>query len=342
MKLFIPMAGKGTRLRPFTLTCPKPLLQINNKTIVEHLIDQISSKLTAQIDEIIYILGDEVYFNSDIVTSLTLIANKYNAKTKVYRQLDQLGTGHAIMCAEDSLEGPSIVAYADTMIQGQISIDSDVDGIIWVKKVENPSSYGVVSLDEKQNIIDLVEKPQSYVSDLAVVGIYYFKDISVIRDELKIHLNEKLSPGKEYLLNYGIEKMIKNKKVFKSQEIETWMDCGTPRLLIESAKKIMNSQINSEENNSFTNKGNVKIKPPVFIGKNVKIKDSEIGPYVSIGDDTDISNSNIESTLIYKNAKVSNADIKNSILGAHSAYDGSNKEIFLGDYSQINDNEDNK
>jgi len=270
-----------------------------------------------------------------------LIANKYNAKTKVYRQLDQLGTGHAIMCAEDSLEGPSIIAYADTMIQGQISIDSDVDGIIWVKKVKNPSSYGVVRLDEKQNIIDLVEKPQSYVSDLAVVGIYYFKDISIIRDELKIHLNEKLSPGKEYLLNYGIERMIKNKKVFKSQEIETWMDCGTPRLLIESAKKIMNSQINSEVNNSFAKTGNVKIKPPVFIGKNVKIKDSEIGPFVSIGDDTDISNSNIESTLIYNSVKVSNADIKNSILGAYSVYDGSNKEIFLGDYSQINDNEYN-
>ena len=335
------MAGKGTRLRPFTLTCPKPLLQINDKTIVEHLIDQISSKLKAQIDEIIYILGDEAYFNSDIVTSLTLIANKYNAKTKVYRQLDQLGTGHAIMCAEDSLEGPSIIAYADTMIRGQISIDSDVDGIIWVKKVKNPSSYGVVRLDEKQNIIDLVEKPQSYVSDLAVVGIYYFKDISIIRDELKIHLNEKLSPGKEYLLNYGIERMIKNKKVFKSQEIETWMDCGTPRLLIESAKKIMNSQINSEVNNSFAKTGNVKIKPPVFIGKNVKIKDSEIGPFVSIGDDTDISNSNIESTLIYNSVKVSNADIKNSILGAYSVYDGSNKEVFLGDYSQINDNEYN-
>ena len=335
------MAGKGTRLRPFTLTCPKPLLKIIDKPIVEHLIDQITSRLTTQIDEIIYILGDEAYFNSDVVSSLTLISKKYNAKTKVYRQLDQLGTGHAIMCAEESLHGPSIVAYADTMIQGQISIAPDVDGIIWVKKVEDPSSYGVVSLDEKNNIIDLIEKPQKYVSDLAVVGIYYFKDISIIRDELKIHLNDKLNPGKEYLLNYGIEKMIEKKRVFKSQEIETWMDCGTPKLLIESAKKIMSSKIILEENNSFIKSGNVKITQPVFIGKNVKIKDSEIGPFVSIGDDTDISNSNIESTLIYKNVKVSNADIKNSILGQYSVYDGSNKEIFLGDYSQINYNEEN-
>ena len=106
------MAGKGTRLRPFTLTCPKPLLKIIDKPIVEHLIDQITSKLTTPVDEIIYILGDEGYFNSDVVKSLTSISDKYNAKTKVYRQLDQLGTGHAIMCAEDSLEGPSIIAYA--------------------------------------------------------------------------------------------------------------------------------------------------------------------------------------------------------------------------------------
>tara|TARA_A100001015_G_scaffold286464_1_gene355171 strand:+ start:396 stop:1421 length:1026 start_codon:yes stop_codon:yes gene_type:complete len=341
MKIFIPMAGKGTRLRPFTLTCPKPLLKIIDKPIVEHLIDQITSRLTTQIDEIIYILGDEAYFNSDVVSSLTLIAKKYNAKTKVYRQLDQLGTGHAIMCAEESLHGPSIVAYADTMIQGQISITPDVDGIIWVKKVKDPSSYGVVSLDEKNNIIDLIEKPQKYVSDLAVVGIYYFKDISIIRDELKIHLNDKLNPGKEYLLNYGIERMIEKKRVFKSQEIETWMDCGTPKLLIESAKKIMSFKNILEENNSLIKSGNVKITQPVFIGKNVKIKDSEIGPFVSIGDDTDISNSYIESTLIYKSVKVSNANIKNSILGQYSIYDGSNKEIFLGDYSQINDNEVN-
>ena len=341
MKIFIPMAGKGTRLRPYTLTCPKPLLKIIDKPIVEHLIDQITSKLTTPVDEIVYILGDEGYFNSDVVKSLTSISDKYNAKTKVYRQLDQLGTGHAIMCAEESLEGPSIIAYADTMIQGEISIDPDADGIIWVKKVENPSSYGVVNLDKDGNISSLIEKPKDYISDLAVVGIYYFKDISLIRDELKIHLSEKLSPGKEYLLNFGIERMIDNKKIFKSQEIETWMDCGTPKLLIDSAKKIMMKNAASDINNSLIEEGVVKINHPVFIGKDVKIKDSEIGPYVSISDNAHIYSSSIKSSLIYTGAKVSNADIKNSIFGAYSVYDGSNKEVFLGDYSQTNDNEDN-
>ena len=119
------------------------------------------------------------------------------------------------------------------------------------------------------------------------------------------------------------------------------MDCGTPKLLIESAKKIMMKNADSDINNSFTEDGVVKINHPVFIGKDVKIKDSEIGPYVSIGDNAHISSSTIKSTLIYTGAKVSNADIQNSIFGAYSVYDGSNKEVFLGDYSQINDNEDN-
>ncbi len=339
MKIFIPMAGKGTRLRPFTLTCPKPLLKIIDKPIVEHLIDQISSNLSSPIEEIIYILGDEAYFNSDVIASLSLIADKYNAKTKVYRQLDQLGTGHAIMCAEESLEGPSIIAYADTMIQGKISISPDVDGIIWVKKVEDPSSYGVVNLNEDGSIIELAEKPKKFISDLAVVGIYYFKDISLIRDHLKIHLQDTLEIGKEYLLNYGIEKMIDNKFIFKSQEIDVWMDCGTPKLLIESAKKIMksNKSLNSEIN--LVKYKNTEIIPPVFLGKNVKVIGSKLGPYVSIGDNVNIINSKVESCIIYNDAKVSNADIKNSILGLNSSYDGSHNEVFLGDYSQINNNE---
>ena len=339
MKIFIPMAGKGTRLRPFTLTRPKPLLEIIDKPIVEHLIDQITSTLSANIEEIIYILGDEAYFNSTVVDSLKLISKKYNAKTKIYRQLEQLGTGHAIMCAEDSLSGPAIIAYADTMIQGKVEIDPNADGMIWVKKVENPSSYGVVNLDEESNITELIEKPKVFVSDLAVVGIYYFNEISLIRDELKIHLQEKLPPGNEYLLNYGIEKMIEKNKIFKSQEIETWMDCGTPKLLLESAKIIMKSSEGSSKENNFAKEGDVTINQPVFIGNNVVIKDSTIGPNVSIGNNCIVSNSNIESAIVYNNSEVSNASLKNSILGFNCRYDGSNKEIFLGDYSQTNNNE---
>ena len=333
------MAGRGTRLRPFTLSRPKPLLQIIDKPIVEHLIDQITSTLLSEIEEIVYILGEEAYFDSTVVDSLTLISKKYNAKTKVYRQLDKLGTGHAIMCAEESLSGPAIIAYADTMIQGKIEIDLNADGMIWVKKVEDPSSYGVVNLDEEHNIKELIEKPKDFVSDLAVVGIYYFKESSFLRDELKRHLKEKLEPGREYLLNYGIEKMIEKNKIFKSQEIEIWMDCGTPQLLLESAKTIMKSKEKYSNENNFSREGKVIINDPVFIGKNVSLKNSTLGPNVSIGNNCVITDSKIQSSIVYNDSNISNANINNSILGSNCNYDGSNKEIFLGDYSQINNNE---
>ena len=243
------------------------------------------------------------------------------------------------MCAEESLSGPAIIAYADTMIQGKIEIDLKADGMIWVKKVEDPSSYGVVNLDEEHNIKELIEKPKDFVSDLAVVGIYYFKESSFLRDELKRHLKEKLEPGREYLLNYGIEKMIEKNKIFKSQEIETWMDCGTPQLLLESAKKIMKSKEEYSNENNFSREGKVIIHDPVFIGKNVSLKNSTLGPNVSIGNNCVITDSKIQSSIVYNDSNISNANISNSILGSNCNYDGSNKEIFLGDYSQINNNE---
>jgi glucose-1-phosphate thymidylyltransferase len=243
------------------------------------------------------------------------------------------------MCAEESLSGPAIIAYADTMIQGKIEIDLNADGMIWVKKVEDPSSYGVVNLDEEHNIKELIEKPKDFVSDLAVVGIYYFKESSFLRDELKRHLKEKLEPGREYLLNYGIEKMIEKNKIFKSQEIEIWMDCGTPQLLLESAKTIMKSKEKYSNENNFSREGKVIINDPVFIGKNVSLKNSTLGPNVSIGNNCVITDSKIQSSIVYNDSNISNANISNSILGSNCNYDGSNKEIFLGDYSQINNNE---
>ena len=133
--------------------------------------------------------------------------------------------------------------------------------------------------------------------------------------------------------------MIEKKKIFKSQEIETWMDCGTPQLLLESAKIIMKSKQKDSNENNLSQEGTVIINHPVFIGRNVTVKDSTLGPNVSIGDNCIISDSIIQSSLVYNDSNISNANIKNSILGSNCNYDGSHKEIFLGDYSQINNNE---
>ena len=338
MKVFIPMAGRGARLKPFTLKTPKPLINVAGRPIVSHLINQIALSINTKIEEIIYIIGDECYFDDKIIKLLEDISNQYNAKTKIYRQIEKLGTGHAIMCAKESLNGPAIIAYADTLIHGRLTINDEVDGLIWVKEVKDPSSYGVVRLNSKSNIIELVEKPETYISNKAVVGIYYFKDAAILREELRPYLNQKLSPGEEYLLNFGIEKMIEKDYIFKSQIIENWMDCGTPKLIINSNSKMLT--LLTPEPVGYKKEGSVEVIEPVFMGKNITISNSTIGPGVTINDNVEIKNSNISSSIIMENSKISNTELKNSLIGSNTIFDGKFKNIYLGDYSKVESNDD--
>ena len=203
MKIIVPMAGRGSRLRPHTLTVPKPLIPIAGKPIVHRLVEDIAKVLDEKIDEIAFVIGKD--FGEKVEADLKMIAESLGAKASIYIQDQPLGTGHAIMCAKDSLEGPAVIAYADTLFKADFTLNKEADGVIWVKKVENPEAYGVVQLNEKNEIVDLVEKPSDFVSDLAVIGIYYFKDVSVLKNELQEVLDSKLTRGGEYQINDGIE-----------------------------------------------------------------------------------------------------------------------------------------
>ena len=130
MKIIVPMAGRGSRLRPHTLTTPKPLVPVAGVPIVNRLVEDISRVLPTKVDEIAYIIGDSAYFGDDVVDSLTKLSESIGAKTKIYRQLKPLGTGHAVMCAKSSLSGPAIVAYADTLIRADLKLNLDSDGVI--------------------------------------------------------------------------------------------------------------------------------------------------------------------------------------------------------------------
>ncbi len=166
------MAGRGSRLRPHTLTVPKPLIPIAGKPIVHRLVEDIAKVLDERIDEIAFIIGAD--FGEKVETDLKNIAESLGAKGTIYYQDKPLGTGHAIMCAKDSLSGPAVIAYADTLFKADFTLNKEADAVIWVKKVSNPAAYGVVKLNAKNQITDLVEKPEEFVSDLAVLGIYYF------------------------------------------------------------------------------------------------------------------------------------------------------------------------
>jgi len=337
MKIIVPMAGRGSRLRPHTLTVPKPLIPVAGKPIVHRLVEDIAAVLKEEIEEIAFVLGDPAFFGDEVVMQLTALAEKLGAKASIYRQLDPKGTGHAIMCAEDSLSGPAVVAYADTLIRADFELDKDADAVIWTKKVENPEAYGVVNLNDKNEIIELVEKPKEFVSDQAVIGIYYFKDIGVLKNELQYVLDNNIIHGGEYQINDGIKRMMESGKIFKTGTVDEWMDCGNKNVTLETNQKMLGFLLEADEpliSDSHTNE-NSEIIEPCFIGENVVLKNSKIGPYVSIGANTTIENSEIKNSLIQTNSLITNAELDNAMIGNHVVYDGNYKEISIGDYSEL-------
>ena len=197
MKIIVPMAGRGSRLRPHSLTVPKPLIPVAGQPIVHRLVKDIAKVLKQPISEIAFVLGDPAFFGDDVVESLEKLATDLGAKASIYRQDLPLGTGHAIMCAKPSLSGPAVIAYADTLIRAQFDLDPEADSVIWTKQVDNPEAYGVVKLNANQEIVELVEKPKDFISDQAVIGIYYFKDVAVFKEKMEQNLDEKRYQGRE-------------------------------------------------------------------------------------------------------------------------------------------------
>ena len=337
MKIIVPMAGRGSRLRPHTLTVPKPLIPVAGEPIVHRLVKDIAKVLNQPIDEVAFILGDPAFFGQDIVESLERLAESLGAKASIYRQDQPLGTGHAIMSAKESLSGPAVVAYADTLIKADFKLDEKADAVIWTKKVANPEAYGVVNLNENEEIIELVEKPQEFVSDQAVIGIYYFKDIEVLKGKLQEVLEENLMHGGEYQINDGIKKMMAEGKIFKTGTVDEWMDCGNKNVTVETNGKMLNFlKSDGEKTVSDSVKlENSEIIEPCYIGENVVLKNSTIGPNVSIGDDCVVENSEIKNSLIQTNSSIKNATFDNSMIGNHAKYDGNYTQISIGDYSVL-------
>ena len=330
------MAGRGSRLRPHTLTIPKPLIPVAGQPIVHRLVKDIAKVLKQPIEEIAFVLGDEAYFGNDVVTSLNNLAKSLNAKSSIYRQVQPLGTGHAIMCAKESLSGPAVIAYADTLIRADFNLDVDADSVIWVKQVDNPEAFGVVKLNDKQEIMELVEKPKTFVSDLAVIGIYYFKDVGVLKDELQQVLDNKVINGGEYQINDGIKRMMAKGKIFKTGKVKAWMDCGNKQVTVETNSKMLNFLKEDKSEQLISSniiKENSNIIEPCFVGEHVTLINSTIGPNVSVGNHCIVENSTVKNSLIQRHTLIKNANLDEAMIGNHVTYDGKFTKISLGDYS---------
>lgn len=335
MKIIVPMAGRGSRLRPHTLTIPKPLIPIAGKPIVHRLVEDIAGVLNQPIDEVAFIIHES--FGKKVEEDLIAIAEKLGAKGTIYYQNEALGTGHAIMCAKDSLQGPAVIAYADTLIRANFDLDTSADSVIWVKQVDKPEAFGVINLNEANEIIELVEKPEEFVSDLAVIGIYYFKDVAVLKDELQLVIDNNIIHGGEYQINDGIKQMMAKGMKFVPGQVDEWMDCGNKEVTVDTNTRMLGFLHNDGE---VLVASNVKLEnstiiPPCYIAEDVILINSTVGPNVSLGKGCHIIDSTVKNSLIQTHSKIRSANLDNAMIGNHATFDGNFTSISIGDYSVL-------
>ncbi|MEA3452634.1 MAG: sugar phosphate nucleotidyltransferase [Bacteroidota bacterium] len=330
MKIIIPMAGIGKRLRPMTLSTPKPLIQIAGKPIVEWLVNSLKKISSEKITDIGFIIGD---FPIDIRPELVKIGKNMNANVHIFVQDEPLGTAHAISFASSLMNGPVIVAFADTLFDTDVKFKSNTDVVIWTKNVENPEAYGVVVKDDKDFINKFVEKPNQFVSDEAIIGIYYFQKSELLKDKLNFLLENNIVKGGEYQLTDALQMLLDDGLKFESHPISVWLDCGNKELVINTMKYVVKNFVD----NSINSAGfvNCQIIEPVYIGKNVKLSNSIVGPNVTIEDNSNVERSIISNTMIFSNTHLNAVNVDNSIIGNYVKINSKSLNLALGDYNQI-------
>lgn len=335
MRIIVPMAGRGSRLRPHTLTVPKPLIPIAGKPIVHRLVEDIAGVINQEIEEIAFIIHRD--FGDKVAEDLVEIAEKLGAKGSIYYQEQPLGTAHAIMSAKESMKGPIVVAYADTLFRADFTLDTTADSVIWVKQVDDPSAFGVVKLNEKNEIIDFVEKPKDFISDLAIIGIYYFKSGETLRNELQYLLDNNIVKGGEYQLTDGLENMKQKGMKFVPGKVDEWMDCGNKNVTVDTNNRMLGFLHNDGEKmvSDSVVMENSTIIPPCCIADGVVLKNSTVGPNVSLGKNTLIEDSLIKNSLVQTNVKIKNAQLDNAMIGNHAVFNGMFTSISIGDYSVL-------
>ncbi len=320
MKVIIPAAGEGTRLRPHTITKPKPILPIAGATIIDFIMTEISS--IQDLEEVIFIVG---YLKDQMIEYLT---NKYqNIKLTFVEQKEYKGLAHAISLTREHIKDDDkiFIILGDTIFKLNLSnIVSKNENSLGVCEVDNPSRFGVAILNEQGIITKLVEKPKEPISNLALTGMYNIVNAKELFEAIAYIIKNDIKTKNEYQLTDALEYMIKNSIIFKTFKLDGWYDCGEKSTMIETNKSIIKHDILS--------KGikDTAIIPPVFIDKDVKIENSVIGPYVHIGKNSKIENSILKNSIIFEEVNISNAFMDNSIISEKVTYKGKTHSMDIG------------
>ena len=332
MNIIIPMAGMGKRMRPHTLTTAKPLLPIAGKPVVQRLVEDILATCNEKIEEIAFIIAPT--FGKEVEDHLCKVAETLGAKGKICYQETPLGTAHAILCAGASLTGNVFIAFADTLFKAAFSIDKNKDAIVWTQKVEDPRAYGVVKLNAGNEIEAFVEKPAEFVSDLAIIGVYYFKDGDKLKKELQRLIDNNITLKGEYQITDAMEHMLQNGVKFYTDQVAEWLDCGNKDAFIYTNQRVLEFKKDTEQLVSPAAViENSVIIPPCYIAGGVVIKNSVIGPHVSLEKGVVVEDSRIVNSVIQNDSVVKNVCMSASMLGKGVTYTSKPEEMSMGDFS---------
>ena len=327
MKVIIPLAGLGTRLRPHTLTKPKPLVNVAGQPVLAHIIDTLTN-LGPDLEEIIFItgyLGDQI---EDYV-------KKYYSFPSVFVEQKELkGQAHAISLTRDYVKGsPVLIIFGDSIIHTDYRVLRNLreDGVIYVKPVDDPRRFGVV-LVEDGIITKLVEKPVTPVSNLAIVGAYYIKNSEMLFQCIDQAIARNIKLKGEYFLADALQLMIDQGAKFKPISVDVWEDCGTPQALLQNNRDLLS---HGKQQHSEGVLSNSVVIDPVYIAPTATVEHSIIGPYVTLSDGSVVRNSVIKDSIINDRSQVEDISLTDSIIGTDARVAGAFRRVNLGDSSEI-------
>ena len=327
LQILIPMGGFGKRLRPLTWSRPKPLVCLAGKTVIDYVLEMFESVPAFSSAELIFSI------NETIEAQIRDHVAKFYPDRKVTFAIDRVmrGQSDAFWQARDTLKGPILVAFSDTIIENDFSFlkDETADGVIWVKPVPDPRRFGVTLCDEDGWITALIEKPSEMTHNLAVVGCYYFKDAEVLLSAIGEQIERKLYLKGEFYLADAINILLKRGLKMRTEKVETWLDAGTPEALLATNRYLLERDYAA--NNDLTNLINTVIIPPVSIHPSAKIENAVIGPHVSIDEGTEITNSLIKDSIIGPRSRIAHSRLEASLIGYDVTLAGQTGRFNLGD-----------
>ncbi|HEY3288962.1 MAG TPA: sugar phosphate nucleotidyltransferase [Anaerolineae bacterium] len=327
MNVIIPLAGFGTRLRPLTYSKPKPLINVAGKPVLGHILDKLVNE---DLQDVVFIVG---YLGEQIAQ---YIKSTYPGLRAHYVEQKELnGQAPAILLARELVQGPTIIVFVDTLADADLAglQKETADGVIYVKEVEDPRRFGVVKLSEKGIISRFIEKPDDTTNRLAVIGMYYVKEIQLLMSACEELVQRDIKTKDEYFLADAFNLMIEHGASLRPQPVDVWLDCGKPDTVLSTNRYLL--EHGHDNSGDWAYRSNVMVVPPVNIHPSAKIERSVIGPYATIAEDCEIKSSIISDSVVDAGATVTDHVLANSLIGRDAVLIGRSRRFNVGDSSVV-------